>query len=500
MKIQVIKERTALHSYALVFPYDQSVVDFCRKIKEKFGWENFSFSDKKWRFDDLTILDDFELAYELIIDSEVQTDRAFLKRQPSDDALMEKCRERVKELHVGSFTLRPYQVDCLANVLFSVEKKLPGNDLLCLACGAGKSLIIAGMAKLIGAPILILVPSKELLEQDMEKLANYIPRNEIGVYSASMNEKTINRYTFATIQSVYKHPEFFKVFKTVIIDECDLVNPKDINGMFMTFLRAINCEKVFGLTATPYRLDVGYEKDMWGGLVSFTTLKLVNRLQGRFWQRILYNIDVADLQSQGYLSPLEYLDKSIVKQEALKLNKSGSDFDLDDFDEKVKEKLEEVVSSILYAETISKSVIVFCSTIKQAKLLSSRVPGSSYVSSKTEKNERQCIVDDFKEGRIKTVFNVNVLATGFNKPDVDCAVLLRPTRSLRLYYQQIGRLLRLAPRKTVGRVIDLTSNVASIGRVETIKLVQDNGKWDVQSETGLWHGRRLYSWTVKEGI
>lgn len=497
MQIQVIKERTALHSYALVFPYVQSVVDFCRVVKDKFGWEQFSFSDGKWRFDDLSILEDFEVRYELLIDSEVKTDRDFSKRIPSDEALLVACRKRVSDLHVGSFKLRPYQEDCLTQVLFSVEKKLPGNDLLCLACGAGKSLIIAGMAKLIGAPILILVPSKELLEQNMEKLSNYIPRKEIGVYSASMNEKTINSYTFATIQSVYRKPEFFKVFKTVIIDECDLVNPKDFNGMFMSFLRAINCDKVFGLTATPYRLDVGYEKNMWGGLTAYTTLKLINRLQGRFWQRILYNMDVSDLQKQGYLSPLEYIDKSVVKQESLKLNKSGSDFDLCAFDEVMKSKVQEVLSAISYAESISKSVIVFCASIKQAKLFSSFIPDSRYISSKTEKIERKEIVDDFKKGKIKTVFNVNVLATGFDKPDVDCVVLIRPTRSLRLYYQQIGRLLRMAQGKTVGRVIDLTSNVASIGRVESIKLVQDNGRWDVQSETGMWHGRMLYSWKVE---
>jgi hypothetical protein len=70
--------------------------------------------------------------------------------------------------------------------------------------------------------------------------ARYVDRSQVGIYSASMKEKTINFYTFATIQSIYQKPEEFKHFEIVIIDECHLVNPKNLgSGMFTSFLKAI---------------------------------------------------------------------------------------------------------------------------------------------------------------------------------------------------------------------------------------------------------------------
>ena len=60
---------------------------------------------------------------------------------------------------------------------------------------------------------------------------------QIGIYSASMSRKDLGFYTFATIQSIYKKPKLFAHFKMVIIDECHLVNPKNFNGMFTTFLK-----------------------------------------------------------------------------------------------------------------------------------------------------------------------------------------------------------------------------------------------------------------------
>jgi DNA repair protein RadD len=81
---------------------------------------------------------------------------------------------------------------------------LEGNDLVSLPTGSGKSLIISELAKKLREPILILVPSKELLQQDKEKLSHW---TDVNVYSAGMNEKTVGEITLATIQSAYKNPE-----------------------------------------------------------------------------------------------------------------------------------------------------------------------------------------------------------------------------------------------------------------------------------------------------
>src|SRR4051812_26364974 len=103
--------------------------------------------------------------------------------------------------------LRPYQKQAVEKILWSM--KLAGNDLLCLPTGAGKSIVIAEVAARLDREILILQPTKEILEQNLSKLLNFVSPHDIGVYSASMNSKTIRKFTFATIGSVYKKPWLF---------------------------------------------------------------------------------------------------------------------------------------------------------------------------------------------------------------------------------------------------------------------------------------------------
>lgn len=399
--------------------------------------------------------------------------------------------------------LRPYQKECLEKVLWTVQNKLPGNSVCVLPTGAGKSVLIASVIHQIDEPILIIQPSKEILEQNYAKLLMYVEEGEVGVYSASMNEKTINRFTFATIQSIYKKPDLFQRFKLVIVDECHLVNPANLTGMFTTFLKAIGNPPVIGLTATPYRMCTGYTnlgQNIYGGTdyESFATIKLINRMKGMFWKRVLYNINASDLIAQGYLCGLEYVDKSVVTHNDIPLNKSRTDFDMDSLETVMDTKKEEIKKAIQYAQENCKSVLVFCSSVRQAEHLSADTPGSSVISAKTTKKDREKIIQDFKNGTTKTVFNMGVLTTGFDHPALDCIVLLRPTRSIALYYQMLGRGVRLAPGKTSCKVIDLTSTVQNMGRVETIKLVKRE-KWELESETGSWHNAELYRFQFSKG-
>ena len=398
-------------------------------------------------------------------------------------------------------TLRPYQDAALSKILWSMGAGLEGNELVVLPTGAGKSVVIAHLAKGIDSPILILQPTKEILEQNLDKLLRYVPDSEVGIYSASMNEKTIGRYTFATIQSIYKKPADFLHFKLVILDEAHLLNPKSLDGMFTSFLKAIGSPKVVGFTATPYRMDTGWNNlgtDTWGNrmLEAFVTIKLINRMKGLFWKRMLYCINTEELMAQGYLCPLEYIDRSVVEHEALKLNKSRSDFDLDAYEDELTNRQQQIMDAIAWGMERSKSTLVFCSSVRQAERLAGIVEGAKCVSAKTPKKERDKIVKDFKDGSLKVVFNVGVLSIGFDHPALDCIILLRPTRSIGLYYQMLGRGVRIAPGKTSCKVIDLTSTVKNMGRIETIKLIRRE-KWELESETGSWHNKELYRYTIK---
>lgn len=391
------------------------------------------------------------------------------------------------------FTLRPYQQQAVEKLLWS--RNLEGADVCVLPPGAGKSLIIAELARKLGKPVLILQPTKEILEQNLSKLKHYVADCEIGVYSASVGRKDINTYTFATIQSIYKKPEDFAHFDFVIIDECHLVNHKNLNTMFMQFLVSIGNPKVVGLSATPYRLDIAYEKTS-DGFIAHTATKLINRMgRQRFWHRIVFNITLDELVKDGYLAELEYIDHSIVDHKNLPTNKSESDFDLGEFDELVHKEEQKIFKAIAHARELSKHTLVFCSSVEQAEWLSAQYFSAAVVSAKTKKKDREKIIAGFRNGGIQMVFNVGVLTTGFDFPELDGIVMIRPTRSMALYYQMAGRGVRVSPNKKACTVIDVSGNVKALGRISSIKLVKRE-LWELESETGSWHNTPLYSFKV----
>jgi DNA repair protein RadD len=120
--------------------------------------------------------------------------------------------------------------------------------------------------------------------------------------------------------------------------------------------------------------------------------------------------------------------------------------------------------------------------------------GSAIVLGDTPKKERAETIEGFKSGTIKTVFNVGTLTTGFDKPDLDCIILLRPTKSLPLYNQILGRLTRIAPNKACGTIIDLTGTCKAMGRIETFQLyLNEYRRWDLRTEKHpAWHDRVLF--------
>jgi DNA repair protein RadD len=173
--------------------------------------------------------------------------------------------------------LRSYQETIVDRMCWSMS--VPGNDVISLAVGGGKTHVIAEFANRLGQPILIFAPSKELIEQDYEKLVAVVGEENVGIFSASMNSKEIKKFTIATIQSAYKVPELFNHYTVCIIDECQNYSPKNEDGMFNTFFKKTGIKKVFGLTGTPFRLDVIY--DRWGiqkWMVNTNTItKMINR-------------------------------------------------------------------------------------------------------------------------------------------------------------------------------------------------------------------------------
>lgn len=407
-----------------------------------------------------------------------------------------------------TYTLRDYQIDASnAAVKGLQDEKHP--FVIQMATGAGKSLVIADVCHKINKPILILQPSKEILEQNYQKLLSYDPLIDAGIYSASKGRKEIAKFTFATIGSIYKNPKAFEHFKYVIIDEGHGVNPKNLDGMLTSFLKAIGCQHVCGLTATPYRLDTLWTRDKWGMLTATASLKMVNRISRTpFFKKILYKIETDELIERGYLSPIQYFaDRADLDE--LVVNSTGADFT----EKSIKEywgnahRLARIEAAVGYSEKHNKRTLIFCSLIAQAEKVSERLQAAygiyaPVITGKTPLAERERIINEYRGGFIKHILNVGVFTTGFDVPELDCIVLARPTMSLALYYQMVGRGVRLDPDNPnkVLQVYDLVGVVDTLGRVETIHVKRENGGFrdEVWSEAGRMDGAELYSFVVKK--
>ena len=371
------------------------------------------------------------------------------------------------------YELRDYQkqaVDVAVNFFQTGNKK---NGIIVLPTGAGKSLVIANIAYRLDAPVLIFQPSKEILEQNYEKLCSYGVM-DVGIFSASFGRKEVRKITFATIGSVKSHKDYFRLFRYVIIDECHGVNAEA--GMYKDFIETIQC-KVLGLTATPYRL---YSSRFYGSMLRFIT-----RTNPRIFNEMLYAVQVRTLLNRGYLAPMNYYQLNIVDTSRLKVNSTGADFtdaSVRRYYHEIKfnDSLENIIRRLLVAGR--SSILVFTRFIDEANHIARTFSDcAAVVSSDTSKTDRENILRLFKNKQIKVVANVGVLTTGFDFPELATVVLARPTMSLALYYQMCGRAIRPFPGK-VSWVVDLCGNYKRFGRVDDLELRQTKpGIWAVFS-------------------
>lgn len=371
------------------------------------------------------------------------------------------------------YKLRPYQKQAVDAAVAFFESPTRGNGLVVLPTGAGKSLVIANIAYRLDAPVLIFQPSKEILEQNYHKLLAYGVL-DAGIFSASFNSKAVRKVTFATIGSVKSYKDYFRRFRYVIIDECHLVNADA--GMYKDFIDTIQC-KVLGLTATPYRL---YSSRFYGSMLRFIT-----RTKPRIFDRLLYYVQVRTLLEQGFLAELNYYQLPIVNASRLTVNSTGADYTDASVrkhyaEVKFSEELASVVNRLLNAGR--KSILVFTRFTDEAEHLARGLGNNAaVVTGETPANERERVLQSFKAGRINVVANVGVLTTGFDFAELDTVVLARPTMSLALYYQMVGRAIRPSEGK-VGWVVDLCGNYKRFGRVDNLELRQRKpGVWAVFS-------------------
>ncbi len=367
------------------------------------------------------------------------------------------------------FKLRKYQKEAVEKGLAFMNGPETGGAIIVAPTGSGKSLIISSIAEKLNGNTLVLQPSLEILQSNLEK-AEMLGIENIGVYSASADRKDIGKLTFATIGSIIKKKHLFDDFKNLIIDESHFSNAK--GGMYEELIKHMG-GKVLGLTATPYRLH-SYNDFKTGERC--VVAKFLHRTRPRLFSKIIHITQIGELYNQKFLSPLKYLTNENYQHSEIKLNSTGMDFDKKSLEKYNKEKSVIEIAAEIVSKENSKHILVFVSTVGEAIKLSENINAqgisAEVISAKTPKKDRNDILKRFKDGNIRVVCNVATMTTGYDFPELDCIILGRPTQSIALYSQILGRGIRIAPEKKYCKVIDICGNVKKFGHIENFRIIE----------------------------
>ena len=364
---------------------------------------------------------------------------------------------------------RDYQVQAVESI-FKYFSNNTGNPLLCLPTGTGKSVIIAMLLKKIfdtfpNQKVLMITHVKELIQQNYEKLKAVWNDAPVGIYSAGLKKRESQQnIIFCGIQSVAKKAELFGSVDLVVIDEAHLVS-HNANSQYRNFIAKLKENnsylKVIGLTATPFRSNFGLLTD--AGI--FTDIAF----------DITQKDEFVKLINQGFLSALvpfatnHKIDVSNVKitngeynqQQLAKAVNAGN------ITEKILNDAIEIAKNrnkwLIFAAGIEHGKDI-CNRLNEKGVLTTCVFGD------LSNAERDKNIQDFKAGKYKAIVNYGVLTTGFDYPEIDCIIMMRPTLSPVLWVQMLGRGTRPSANKENCLVLDYAGNTERLGAINDPKI------------------------------
>lgn len=344
--------------------------------------------------------------------------------------------------------------------------------------GTGKSIVIARLLWSIlnqypNQKILVLTHVKELIVQNHSKVTAIWKNAPAGIYSAGVGRRDVLQpIIFAGIASVAKKWAEFGRVDLIIIDEAHLVSPNDTT-MYQAFIRCLKTVnpflKVIGLTATPYRLGHG----------------LLTEGEDALFTDICF--DISDMKSfnrliaEGFLAPL------IPKLTKLELDLDGVHMRGGEF---IAGELQTAVNKEAITEAALKEAmelgynrkkwLIFCSGVEHAIAVSDMLNAlgisCAAVHSKMTDEQRDQTIIDYKSGKIQALTNNNVLTTGFDCPEIDLILMLRPTASTVLWVQMLGRGTRPCEGKENCLVLDYAGNTVRLGPINDPVVPRAKGK------------------------
>lgn len=325
--------------------------------------------------------------------------------------------------------LRPYQREAKEAVFEQWEGGIR-KTLLVLPTGCGKTIVFAKITEDCvrnGDRVLILAHRGELLEQAADKIAK---ATGLKCATEKAEESCLGswyRITVGSVQSLMRttrlsrFPEDY--FNTIIIDEAHHC----ISDSYQRVLKHFPDAKVLGVTATPDRGDM---KNL-----------------GQVFESLAYEYTLPKAIKEGYLSPIKAVTIPL-QVDLTGVGVQSGDFKagdlgtaLDPYLERIAEEMEKYCRE--------KKTVVFLPLVKTSQKFRDILNAHGFRAAEVngESQDRAEILADYADGKYNVLCNSMLLTEGWDCPDVDCIVVLRPTKVRSLYCQMVGRGTRLAPGK-----------------------------------------------------
>ena len=368
------------------------------------------------------------------------------------------------------FQLRPYQQEAVDATLNHFRKS-DESAVIVLPTGAGKSLVIAELARLARRKILVLTHVKELVEQNHAKYQSYGLSG--GIFAAGLKRKeNHHQVTFASVQSVAANLDQFRdEYSLVIIDECHRVSGEETSQYqrIIELLRQQNDSlKVLGLTATPYRLAMGWiYRYHYRGFVRGSDDE-----QDKPFRHCIYELPLSYMINRGYLTRPELVNAAVAQYDFSTLTQDRfgeyAEKDVNQLLSKHQRVTRAIIEQVMEMAAERQGVMIFAATVQHAQEIAGYLPEqeTALVTGATDLRDRDRLIQRFKQRQLKYLVNVSVLTTGFDAPHVDLIAILRPTQSVSLYQQIVGRGLRLDEGKQDCLVIDYAGNHVNLHHPE----------------------------------
>jgi DNA repair protein RadD len=340
--------------------------------------------------------------------------------------------------------LRDYQKEAIE----SLEHR---RDLIYLSTGSGKSVIFKAISEKYlseGKCVCFVVYGRSIVDQAARKHFSEISDNVCMVMGAKKFRKDADLYccSISTLQNNKKlQQKIINRCSVIIVDEAHNATSKSYKSFLNEVPLAI---PVIGLTATPF----------W-----------IGKKGHDYWRHVIHPISTLGLVREGYLVMPKVFGPA-KKMNTDKVKSSGGDYnskDLFEANDDLKIYSDLIKSWEKYAKGLR--TIVFCINREHAANLVSefRAAGyrAAYADANTPLEERLSLAKKLEKKEIDLLMNVNIFSTGVDIPAIECALMARPTRSLVLWIQQVGRALRLCPEigKKQAVIIDAAGNCDRLG-------------------------------------